>query len=458
MKQSSVAHFVTQFGSNRRGSVAIIFAISVFAVLGIVGLAVDYVRLVSTRQELQSLADGALVAAAMSAKTGTDIQDAATAHFNTNWASKTRQSTASITVADMGNNELSGVASTLLPMTFMRVMGFKTVAVGVKASIVYGQGSAELALVLDTTGSMSGGPLQDLQSASTTLLDTIYAAPGADQKVKVSVVPFAQYVNVGQSNRHASWMSVPNDTSTTANVCYANAPLISQTNCSTQTATGYNDGVPFTYQYQQCTNTYGTPVTTCGPQTVTSTWNGCAGSRTYPLDDSAAVTSGQPVPGVMDVWCGAEVLRLTNDRSAVDNAIAGLSAGGETFIPAGLLWGWRTLSPEAPYADATSSTAARKVMVLMTDGANTRSPNYPDHEGYDATQANTLMAETCTAIKAAKITVYTVAFNVTDQAAKDRLTACASSAAQFFDAPSASDLKTAFGKIGQAMAAIYLKS
>lgn len=461
MSISSRTNNGRRFFRNERGNVALIFAGAIFVLAGMVGLAIDYGRLTSTRQELQSLADNALVAAATSAKSSSDYQTTAANHFNTNWDMKTRLAPASIKVSDSGNNELSAVANTVLPMTFMKVLGFAKIDVGVKASIVYGQNSAEMALVLDTTGSMSGAPLQGLQSASKTLLDTVYATPGADQKVRVSVVPFAQYVNVGTSNRNASWMNVPKDTSTTTNQCSTSAPIISQSGCSTQTATGYNDGVPYTYQYQQCTNTtYGQPVTTCGPQTSTVTWNGCAGSRNYPLDNQAAVGNDR-VPGVMNVWCGSEVLRLTKDRSTIDAAIDGLTAGGDTFIPAGLLWGWRTLSPDAPYADATSSTAqnaARKVLVLMTDGANTRSPNYPDHEGYDAASANTLMAETCAAIKAAKITVYTVAFNVTDQAAKDRLTACASSASQFFDAPSASELKAAFEAIGKAMAAIYLKS
>ena len=443
-----------------RGSVAIIVALSLIGLVGMVGLAIDYGRVAAARQELQSLADGALVAAATSAKAGSDYQSAASASLDANWALKKRFGTATIEIDDVGNSELRGVAKAALGMTFLRVLGINSTAMTVNASIVYGQGAAEVALVLDTTGSMSGQPLQDLQAAAKVLLDTAYAPPGADQKVKVAVVPFAQYVNVGVSNRSKPWMSVPNDSSTTINACSTYKPIIGTSNCQTKTGTGYNDGVPYTYQYQQCDYQYGADVTTCGPQTSSSTWNGCAGSRAYPLDNQAAVTSGQPVPGVMDVWCGAELLRLTSTRSQIDDKIASLTAGGDTYIPAGLLWGWRALSPDAPFADATSSTSsnpARKVMVLMTDGANTRSPNYPDHEGYDASKANTLMAETCSAIKAQKIAIYTVAFNVTDQAAKDRLTACATSPGTFFNAPSAAELKAAFEKIGTTLAAIYLK-
>ena len=445
---------------DEHGSIAMITAFSILALIGMVGLAIDYGRLLTVRQELQSFADGALVAAATSAKTGSDYQTAATANLESNWTAKKRSGTASITVEDAGENELKGTASTTLPMTFLKVVGIASREVKVNASIVYGQSAVEVALALDTTGSMSGQPIQDLRDASKVLLDVAYTPPGASEKVKVAVVPFAQYVNVGKSNRNKPWMSVPNDGSSTSNVCTTSSPVIGSKNCKTKTGTGYNDGVPYTYDYQECDNEYGPPVTTCGNQASTTTWNGCAGSRAYPLDNQVKVTSGQPVPGVMNVSCGSEVLRLTKNRSDIDDKIASLSAGGDTFIPSGLLWAWRTLSPDAPYADATSSTAtnaARKVLVLMTDGANTRSPNYPDHEGYDANKANTLMAETCAAIKTQKILIYTVAFNVTDQAVKDRLSACASSPTQFFNAPSAAELKASFEKIGQTLAAIYLK-
>jgi Flp pilus assembly protein TadG len=448
---------------DKRGSVAIMTALCLLGIVGMVGAAVDYSRLVTTRTALQAFADQALVAAASSARSAgseEDLQTAADKYMNANWGGTKRGGTATIVVTKEPNNELSGTAKTTLQMTFMKVLGFNAVDVISKASLVYGQNSAEVALVLDTTGSMSGQPLSDLQAASKALLDTVYAAPGADEKVKVAVVPFGQYVNVGMQNRNKPWMSVPANSTQTSNVCAWNSPIISQKNCKTKTGIWYNDGVPTSYEYQECDNVYGAPVQTCGPQTTTVTWNGCAGSRNYPLNIQAAVSSGQPVPGVMNVWCGSEVLRLTTSRPQIDDSIASLTATGETFIQSGLIWGWRTLSPDAPYSDATSPTdpkAARKVLVLMTDGANTRSPNYPDHEGFDPTLADKLMGETCTAIKAQKINIFTVAFNVTDANAKKRLSDCATSSSQFFDAPTAASLKTAFSTIGQSLSALYLK-
>jgi hypothetical protein len=65
--------------------------------------------------------------------------------------------------------------------------------------------------------------------------------------------------------------------------------------------------------------------------------------------------------------------RLTTDFAALTSAIADMKPFGETNIPNGLLWGWLTLSPNAPFSDGVPYLAPkhRKIVVLMTDGDNT---------------------------------------------------------------------------------------
>lgn len=75
------------------------------------------------------------------------------------------------------------------------------------------------------------------------------------------------------------------------------------------------------------------------------------------------------------------LIRLTDSFSAVKAGMDGMVAGGDANIAAGVMWGWHTLSPNAPFADgaAYSDDTTRKIMVLMTDGENhnvvTSSPN-----------------------------------------------------------------------------------
>jgi Flp pilus assembly protein TadG len=75
--------------------------------------------------------------------------------------------------------------------------------------------------------------------------------------------------------------------------------------------------------------------------------------------------------------CNARPLnRLTTDKTSILNAINQMAADGNTNILEGLMWGWRTISPNAPFADGRAYNwnggliRNRKYIVLMTDGDN----------------------------------------------------------------------------------------
>jgi len=96
---------------------------------------------------------------------------------------------------------------------------------------------------------------------------------------------------------------------------------------------------------------------------------------------------------------------------------------------------------------------------LMTDGANTLSPhstNYTYHDGADAVLANKVTADTCKNAKKDGITVYTVAFMVTDAVAKSMLADCATDGTKAFTADDPTSLNTAFKDIANSLLAIRL--
>ncbi len=70
-----------------------------------------------------------------------------------------------------------------------------------------------IALVLDVTGSMAGSKLASLKSSASAMVNTIYTKMDKPDQVRMSVVPFAEYVNVGMTNRYQPWISVPPDAS-----------------------------------------------------------------------------------------------------------------------------------------------------------------------------------------------------------------------------------------------------
>ena len=164
----------------------------------------------------------------------------------------------------------------------------------------------------------------------------------------------------------------------------------------------------------------------------------------------------------MNASCTAPITPLTNDSSKMRNVVDAMVATGNTYIPEGLMWGWRILSPGAPFDEAGSYTAKgspkrlRKILVLMTDGANTLSPTYPAHDGTDTALANSLTLEACTQIKAAGIEIFAIAFDVTDTTIRNTLTTCASSPVNYFEAVTETQLRAAFESIARGVVALRL--
>lgn len=444
---------------DRGGGLQIMFAFAAVPLLAIIGLAVDHGYAVMVKQRLQASVDGAVLAAATAAALQTGQPgDIANAYMAENFTAKFPGLTPALTLTTGSDGTVSGEATLSMPTSFSRAIGVNALPIKVGSDAVFGAGKAEIALVLDNTASMDGTKLDQLKAAAKNLVTTVYAAPNASQKVKVALVPFAQYVNVGTGYRGSSWLDVANDTSTTTYQCYDTYPNATYTNCTNVTATCYNDGSPYDCSYQSCTYNPGTPVNVCSNVTTTSTWYGCVGSRNHPHDVQTAGNFATKIPGLMDTSCPSALARLTNDQTAINTQIDAMVATGETYIPAGLIWGWRVLSPDQPFADGAPSSQQdnRKFMIVMTDGTNTKSPDYPWHWNTDAALSNTLTAEACTNIKASGVTIYSVVFGVDDPAGAQLMKDCATSEGQFYSAATGADLSSAFASIGQSLVAIHL--
>ena len=204
------------------------------------------------------------------------------------------------------------------------------------------------------------------------------------------------------------------------------------------------------------------------------------------------------MPNGPNFGCTTQPLqRLTSDTSVLKTTINGMAALGSTNIHEGLMWGWRTLSPSSVFADgaaySTSATAANKIIVLMTDGANTwpdnpyanynqtmyfshgylvnadgSGPNSRLPPGYQnistaAQERNALDALTQTGgtnAKTAGISIYTIGFSVPydpiDAQGITLLQNCASAPAQAYIANDSSSLITAFDRIAKSIGALRL--
>lgn len=432
---------------NEKGNVAVMFAASVFVILIGVGVAIDFGLAQKTKKKMQNAADTAVLAAAKSGETDAAVlQSLAQDYVDANGNLQSKLST-KLTLTPNGRVRVGVTAK--YDTQFGGVFGWSDIDISVESEAPLASSEpVNISLVLDVTGSMSGAKLSSLKTAATGLISTLENYE--NDALKVSIVPFSQYVNVGKSRRDATWIDVPDDSSTTgAEVCRMKRDVTSRTNCRTVTKTCYNDGVPYSCTRTKCDYTYGPEYEACYTPTSVSTWRGCVGSRLAPWHERAEF-AGKKIPGLMNTNCSTEFLPLTNDMGVVKSKISALTAQGNTYIPAGLSWGWRTLDTNEPLTEAKGPFAknTKKVLVLMTDGANTKSKNGEKHTGNSTGNANQVTKNLCQNIKSSDIEIYTIAYEITDAPTKNLMRNCATNAGMYFDANNSAQLNAAFNEIG----------
>jgi hypothetical protein len=157
----------------------------------------------------------------------------------------------------------------------------------------------------------------------------------------------------------------------------------------------------------------------------------------------------------------------------VTSAIEELQPDGSTVIPAGLLWGWRVLSPGEPFTEGAAYDEEKRVkaIVLLTDGENdiaggsngwnhslynafgyAENGHLGSTSGYNAEATlNAKTAQVCTAIKAKDIRIYTIGFQVSDSTTQNLLKNCATEPDMYYNSPSNSQLAVIFKDIAQGL-------
>jgi hypothetical protein len=202
----------------------------------------------------------------------------------------------------------------------------------------------------------------------------------------------------------------------------------------------------------------------------------------YTSQTPAGITVGG-IPGGPNFMCNSTAITpLTTTEATVTTAITNLVAAGSTNIQEGLMWGWRILSSGAPYTEGRdkSVTDNKKIVVLMTDGANTYYPKskytkswyaawgygYKEHlgtgsGGWDSddweTEMNTRTATACQNAKDDDVIIYTVAFDVPDDSSsKTLLSGCASDPSYYYDAGNETELLAAFSAIGDSISLLRI--
>ncbi|MGJ5179527.1 pilus assembly protein TadG-related protein [Bradyrhizobium oligotrophicum] len=209
---------VRRFARDRRGNIAVTFAIALLPILAFVGAGIDYSRANAARSSMQAALDSTALMLSRDLAQGTitaaDIGTKASNYFKALYTSTDTSSVAvtanytASTTSSASNIQLTATGQ--IVTQFMKLAGFPTMDFNAKATTTWGDVKMRVALALDNTGSMSSsGKMTALQNAvagSGGLIDQLSALAKTPGDVYISVVPFAKVVNVGASNYAQDWL------------------------------------------------------------------------------------------------------------------------------------------------------------------------------------------------------------------------------------------------------------
>lgn len=508
--------------ADNRGNVALIAAFAM-APICVAGLgAADLARATSAKSQLQDALDTASLAAARTnATTDAQLKTYGDRYLAQNLSlSKDFKVTASSFKFGADGRVVGSATVTVRPFVAGLVTG-GDMAISASSEVVRAGSKIEVALVLDTTGSMEeGSKLEDMKKAAKAFVNKMKASSDKaiePNTIKIAMVPFANTVRVdGTTYRNSTWVDQNGDSPINDEI-FTTATATQHANRFTLFSTlgttwrGCFEMRKPPYDVQDTAPTTSTPATLYtpyfAPDEPDSQTTGYGDD--YNNDYVKDYASGNPSnnwrvrQGLIDKYgnskketigttygpnagCGvSKMQRLTTDFSSLLTQIDNLEANGNTNIPIGLMWGWNTVSPTAPFSDgvAYGTPKTKKIIVLMTDGENTMSRRDTPNDGtYAGTayiwQGRILRADgnplpqgatssertaaldarlklLCSNIKAKGIDIYTVRVEV-DTGTNELLKTCASGRDYFYDVHSSTSLTTVFESIAGQIAALHL--
>jgi Flp pilus assembly protein TadG len=385
--------------NDRRGNIAILFGLSLTPTMLMIGLAVDYGRLVSAGVGVQAALDSAALAASRAqwqpGMNDARLGEVASQFFFANLPGSDMicETPHLSRVEEMGTISLAASCTQERQLGAMAIEGAQYRSVASEA--IYRPMDIDLAMMLDVSGSMNGSKLTALKKAASSLVDHLETSKRENMgTVRFALAPYSSSVNVGN---------------------YFQA---------------YTDIEP------------ADAATTC----VSERTNGHALTDTPPTDTDSYF----PVIANAGSCPNAKISALTEEESAVKSRLHALQAGGMTAGHQGIAHAWYLVShrwaglwPEASRPLAKDAPHSMKAVILMTDGMFNIAWGGP---GSSSSQARKL----CDAMKDDGIIIYSVAFQAPGSA-ENLLKYCATSPAYFFKAKTGEELNDAYQRIAESL-------
>ena len=196
-----------------------------------------------------------------------------------------------------------------------------------------------------------------------------------------------------------------------------------------------------------------------------STWTGCVmdrgnsgGPDTVANYDTNVGSTDITIPSSLYPAeqyssCPQAVMGLNYNWTSMKSLVDNMSPTGSTNQAIGLQLGWMSLVGGGPFSVPAYKTGYTysKIIILLTDGLNTQDRWYGDGSSLgtsDDAKIDARQALTCANAKAAGITLYMIQVNTGGDPTSTLLQNCASTSDKFYLLTSASQIITAFTKIG----------
>jgi len=408
------------FGRDARGNVTVTFAICVGAILASVGAAIDYSRAAAARTEVQAVLDATALMLAKEAANLTQAQltERAQALFQASFKSPQAGAitVTPVAITENGVNTIRLEGSGAVDSALFRLFGKNVMNIRANSEVTWGVRRVELALALDNTGSMLQlGKLDALKTATHSLIDTLKGVSKRKGDVKISIVPFTTYVNVGTKNKKANWIDFD----------------------------GWTEVDSFGLEAGLSTDWV-------NPKSGKK-WTGCVQDRNQPYDaqDTAPTSHIDARFPAVDCVNPIPLMALSSNWKKLHDQVDAMVGDGTTNVSIGLAWAWHALSAGAPLAEgAAPAKDLDKVIILLTDGLNTE-----NRWGTSSAAIDKRTEATCANIKKDGIKVYTVRVIEGNQSL---LRGCASAPNMYFEVSQASQLNAVFKTIAESLATLRI--
>ncbi len=467
---------IKNFLKNDIGAIAAAFGLLIPVVVSATGVFIDMSQGYLVRARLASALDAAALAAAA---TGSDdeafleqrVEDFVEANYPSD-----KIGTNILVTTILNGDELTVSASAELNTSFMRIFGFDFLDVAASTTVQREVRGLEVVMVLDNTGSMATNDnIGTLRTATESFVTILFESVSDPELVKVGLVPYASSVNVGP---YGLGMDLDSDSYGEPFVIPPEDDIYASYDSSLNPLTGDDYGIDEDdLEYDL---------------SLKGQWHGCVLAEEYTLDTedhagpwemyrhdfngnnyylnniyfNGTLGDGYNALRGPNIYCPQQpIVPLTSDEQFLIDSADNMTASGATLGNFGMVWGWRVLSPEEPFIEGAEYDNDQwdKVVVVMTDGVNTMSNVYSAYgrsnaHSIDADDLDDRFSEVCDAMKENNILIYTVTFDSgVDDDTKDLYRDCATTTANYNDAPSQEKLEEVFEKIARELSNLHIR-